>query len=72
MPLQYVHDNNGDTTAVLIPIDEWHELTDKHGYPQELSQAQKDFIDRRLEHLEENPNDVISLDEFLKEIDNDD
>ncbi len=24
MPLQYVHDFNGATTAVIVPIEEWN------------------------------------------------
>lgn len=30
MPLQFVHNINGSTTAVIIPIDEWNELVHKH------------------------------------------
>ncbi|MBX9732447.1 MAG: hypothetical protein K2X37_00135 [Chitinophagaceae bacterium] len=27
MPLQYLSDNKGNTTAVLVPIDQWHQIT---------------------------------------------
>ena len=30
MPLQYITDNSGAHTAVVIPIDEWEKLTRKH------------------------------------------
>ena len=30
MPLQYVTDASGNQTAVMIPIDEWELLTQKH------------------------------------------
>ncbi|MEO7308953.1 MAG: hypothetical protein ABIX01_01035 [Chitinophagaceae bacterium] len=30
MPLQYISDNAGNHTAVLIPINEWELLTRKH------------------------------------------
>jgi len=30
MPLQYISDNAGNHTAVLIPITEWELLTRKH------------------------------------------
>ena len=30
MPLQYLQNANGQTTAVLIPIDEWKAITEKH------------------------------------------
>lgn len=29
MPLQYVQNDSGQTTAVLIPIDEWKAITQK-------------------------------------------
>ncbi len=31
MPLQYLKNDNGETTAVLIPIEEWKAITQKHG-----------------------------------------
>lgn len=30
MPLQYLQDDTGQTTAVLIPIEEWRAITQKH------------------------------------------
>ncbi len=30
MPLQYITDNTGAHTAVVIPINEWEKLTCKH------------------------------------------
>lgn len=30
MPMQYIKDNKGKTTAVIIPIEEWKELTSRH------------------------------------------
>ena len=30
MPLQYITDNTGAHTAVVIPINEWEKLTRKH------------------------------------------
>lgn len=30
MPLQYITDTSGETTAVLIPINEWELITRKH------------------------------------------
>lgn len=45
-----MQNNNGDTTAVLIPIEEWHELTEKYNL-EELPLWQKNLIYQRLEHL---------------------
>ncbi len=30
MPLQYILDETGKTTAVVVPIAEWEALTEKH------------------------------------------
>lgn len=30
MPLQYLQNDHGQTTAVLIPIEEWKAITQKH------------------------------------------
>lgn len=30
MPLQYISDNDGNHTAVLIPISEWELITSRH------------------------------------------
>lgn len=30
MPLQYLQNDTGQTTAVLIPIEEWTAMTQKH------------------------------------------
>ena len=30
MDLQYISNENGEKTAVIIPIDEWKFITDKH------------------------------------------
>lgn len=53
MPFQYIQDNKGQTTAVLIPIKDWKRIKSK--YPEideeaELPQWQKDMIDERLSY----------------------
>lgn len=68
MSLQYLHDNNGTTTAVLIPIDEWKRITEKYNDLEEIPQWQKNLIDDRLKHLEKNPQSVTSLEDFLTDI----
>ena len=30
MALQYISDNSGNHTAVIIPINEWNDITTKH------------------------------------------
>ncbi len=36
MELQYISDISGNHTAVVIPIDEWNNITDKHQDLKEL------------------------------------
>lgn len=38
MPLQYISDNEGNHTAVLIPITEWELLTRKHADLKKMEQ----------------------------------
>lgn len=68
MSLQYLQDNNGTTTAVLIPIDEWKRITEKYNDLEEIPQWQKNLIDDRLKHLEKNPQSVTSLEDFFTDI----
>jgi hypothetical protein len=37
MDLQYISDTNGNHTAVIIPIEKWNNLTEKH---QDLKQLE--------------------------------
>ncbi len=34
--LQYLQDNNGNTTAVVIPIEDWNKFTEKYNELKEL------------------------------------
>jgi hypothetical protein len=76
MSLQYISDNSGHTTAVIIPIDEWNEIRNK--YPGietiegDLPQWQKDLIDSRLEKIKKDPSSLRPVDELFEELDNDD
>ena len=38
MPLQYLKDSSGITTAVVIPIEDWQKITDKYA---DLSELEK-------------------------------
>ena len=40
MPMQYIKDDSGQTTAVIIPIAEWKDITNKH---QDLKEMEKVF-----------------------------
>ncbi len=74
MSLQYVQNDRGETTAVLIPIEEWKRIKSKHPDIAEenmvLPEWQKNLIDSRLLEIENNPERLKSVEELLKEIDN--
>lgn len=39
MELQYISDNEGNPTAVIIPINEWNSITQKHKDLENLAPA---------------------------------
>ena len=40
MKLQYLSDNEGNTTAVVIPIEEWNEIKARHS---DIAEAENDY-----------------------------
>jgi len=76
MSLQYVSDRSGQTTGVLISIDDWNLLREKHPDVEELEgdlpQWQKDLIDERMLLLKQHPDQVTSLEDFLTELEKED
>lgn len=48
MPLQFIKDNAGSTTAVIIPIDEWRFITTKHKDLKALEQGKTDEVTKKL------------------------
>jgi hypothetical protein len=72
MPVNYVTDNNGDTIAVQIPIEEWNELTEKYPEieisqrPFDVPQWQKDEVLKRKLHYEDNPGELLIWEEAAK------
>jgi hypothetical protein len=75
MPVQYVSDTFGQTTGVLISIDDWNQLRRRHPDVDEieggLPQWQKDVIDERMLLLKQHPEQVTSLEDFLAELESD-
>jgi hypothetical protein len=71
MALQYVSDINGSTIAVQIPIEDWNILKERYEGKQEIPQWHKDIIDQRLAYHKNNPSEVTSLADFLKELEAD-
>lgn len=71
MPLQYVQDYNGATTAVIVPMEEWNKIIEKYSDVEELPQWQKDMIDQRLELYKKHPERVMSVEQFFEQMDKD-
>ncbi len=76
MSVQYVSDSTGQTTAVLISIDDWDKLRKKHPDVDEMEgeipQWQKDLIEERMLFLKQHPDQVTSIVDFLTELDKED
>ena len=72
MPLQYIQDLNGATTAVIVPIVEWNKITEKYSDLEELPAWQKNIIDQRLELYEKHPERIIPVEQFFEQMDKDD
>jgi hypothetical protein len=71
MNLQYLQDNKGNTTAVVVPIEEWNKFTEKYNDLEDLPQWQKKIIDQRLDFVKNHPDELVPLDDFMKELDTD-
>lgn len=71
MSLQYLQDNNGNTTAVVVPIEEWNRFTEKYKDLEELPQWQKSIINERLALIKNHPEELLPLEDFMKELDTD-
>ncbi len=75
MSLQYISDDSGHTTAVIIPIEEWNIIRNEYpgieGATNELPQWQKNLIDSRLKKIADNPDCLKPIEELFAELDKD-
>jgi len=69
MPLQYIQDLTGNTTAVIVPIEEWNKITERYSGLEELPPWQKDIIDHRLELYKKHPERVMLVEQFFEQMD---
>jgi len=71
MALQYIADGSGRPMAVIIPIDEWNGIRDKHPdvekFEGDLPQWQKDLIDERLKKVSDNPDYLHPIEDLFAE-----
>ncbi len=76
MALQFIHDSNGNTTGVFIPIEQWQELKIKYTDLQNeeasnidnLADWQKKIINERLEEYRKNPGTGSDFDKSIDDI----
>ena len=73
MSVQYISDNLGNHTAVIIPIEEWEKLTTKYSELSDLDDYvvpdwHKDIVLKRLESLNNNPADLTSAETLFEEV----
>jgi hypothetical protein len=73
--LQYITDSNGQTTGVVIPIEEWNDLKTKYqdidGGNIEVPEWHKGIVQERMENYRKNPSQAMDFDEAIREIEND-
>lgn len=72
MKLQYISDSKGKTTGVYIPIEEWNEFKEKYGKIEqeeiEIPEWQKQEVLKRLKDYENNPEQAISFEDAIDDI----
>lgn len=72
MNLQILKDNLGNQTGVFVPMEDWKII--KNNYPDietidsDLSQAEKDFIDARLDIANKYPERLNPINELFYEL----
>lgn len=72
MNLQILKDNLGNQTGVFVPMEDWKII--KTNYPDietidsDLSQAEKDFIDARLDIANKYPERLNPINELFYEL----
>ncbi|MEK6783370.1 MAG: addiction module protein [Bacteroidota bacterium] len=75
MNLQYITDDNGQTTGVFIPIQEWNDLKTKLksiGQEElEVPEWQKAIVRERMETYKKNPERALDFDTAMEEIEKD-
>uniref|UniRef100_A0AA94F6E6 Addiction module component CHP02574 family protein n=2 Tax=Flavobacterium columnare TaxID=996 RepID=A0AA94F6E6_9FLAO len=70
MIMHYISDNQGNKTAVVIPISDWNKLTKKYielesdVVANDIPQWHKDILDKRLQDYLKKPDDVMDFDAF--------
>lgn len=71
MNVQYVSDSKGITTGVFIPIQEWNKLKEEYHLLEdsfELTPAQKEELDWRIDQHLKNPTELAAWEDVKKRL----
>jgi len=68
--IQYLHDGNGNTTAVQIPIKDWEYIESQLTKSDEIPNWHKPLLDERIKRAKEEPSSMRNFDEVMREIEN--
>jgi hypothetical protein len=75
MSVQYLSDENGQITAVQVPIEEWEKIRNK--YPDinqvasQIPDWHKNIVRERLSNYEKFPDQVLDFDTAMDDIEKD-
>ena len=72
MTAQYTYDSNGNPIGVFIPINDWNRITEKHSDIEDIPEWEKNLIDQRLDFIKKHPDQLIQIEDFVAELDEDD
>ncbi len=65
MATQFVTNDKGEKTAVIVPIAEYEDLIHQHHLNLELSDEYKTMMDKMLSQEEDGTAKYVSLDEII-------
>lgn len=65
MATQFITNDRGEKTAVIVPIAEYEELLHKHHLNLELSDEYKTMMDKMLSQEEDGTAKYVSLNEII-------
>lgn len=68
MTPQFTYDNKGNAVGVFLPIEDWNQLKKNLPATGELLQWQKDILDHRMMLIQQNPDSVMPLEDFIAEM----
>ena len=75
MSVQYISDDQGNTTGVFIPIQDWNKLKSKFtGLEEEeveLPTWQKNELNDRMSEYERNPSNATSFQDAMDDLEKD-